>query len=271
MMPVHVATPDGVNLAVYEWGQSQGPEILFIHGFCSGAMAFNRQRRAELSAVARMVAYDMRGHGSSDKPLEPAYYKDPQRWADELRAVMDGLALERPVVVAWGYGGLVLGHYLNVYGPQRIGATVFVDAMTCVAPEWSGATRRHVPHMLSENVAENVAATRAYIRGSFAHPLVQEDFELLLGCAMMVPLAARRSLLGPVIDMEASLAALNAPALVVHGAEDAVILPDMARYTAKRIRRAHFGLYEGCGHAPFYESAERFNRSLIELLKEIRT
>ena len=143
--------------------------------------------------------------------------------------------------------------------------------MTCVAPEWNGATRRHVPHMLSENVAENVAATRAYIRGSFAHPPSRRTSSCCWAVRMMVPLAARRSMLAPLIDMDASLAALDGPSLVVHGAEDAVILPDMARYTAKRICRAHFGLYDGSGHAPFYESPERFNRSLIELLKEIRT
>lgn len=271
MRPVHVAAPDGVNLAVYEWGTPDAPEVLFLHGFCSSALAWAKQRRADLGAAARMVAYDMRGHGSSDKPLEPVYYKEPARWAEEVRAVMEGLALERPVVVAWGFGGVALGHYLNAHGAARLGGVVFVDAITRIAPEWSGPVRRHVPHMLSENVAENVAATRAYLRGSFAQPPVQEDFELMLGCAMMVPLPVRRSMIGAAVDMDDALAALQVPVLVVHGAEDAVVHPDMGRHTAKRAPRAHFGLYEGAGHMPFYESPERFNRSLVQFLKECRT
>lgn len=270
MRPVHVAAPDGVNLAVYEWGDPAAPEVLFLHGFCASAMAWAKQRRADLGAAARLVAYDMRGHGSSDKPLEPVYYNEPVRWADEVQAVIDGRALERPVVVAWGSGGVALGHYLNVHGAARLAGVIFVDAVTRIAPEWSGPARRHVPHMLSENVAENVAATRAYLRASFAQPPVQEDFELMLGCAMMVPLAARRSMIGAAAEMEEALGALRVPALVVHGAADAVVLPEMGRYTARRVPRADFGLYEGCGHAPFYEAPERFNRSLIQFVKGTR-
>jgi pimeloyl-ACP methyl ester carboxylesterase len=269
MMPVHVAAPDGVNLAVYEWGQPKGRDVLFVHGFCSSAMVWMKQRRDDVAGALRCVAYDLRGHGSSDKPLEPVYYKEPLRWADELRAVIEGLAMERPVVVAWGYGGVVLGHYLNAHGGARLGGVVLAGAITRVSPELSGPARRHVPHMLSENVAENVAATRAYLRASFAVPPVQEDFELLLGCAMMVPLAARRSMLGPDIQMDDALAALDLRALVVHGAADAVVLPDMGRQTAKRMRKAEFGLYEGSGHAVFYESPDRFNRSLIQFVRDL--
>jgi pimeloyl-ACP methyl ester carboxylesterase len=230
-----------------------------------------KQRRADLAADLRLVAYDMRGHGSSDKPLEPIFYKEPARWADELRAVMDGLAMERPVIVAWGYGGVVLGHYLNVHGAGRLAGVVFVDAQTRTAPEWSGPARRHVPHMLSENVGESVAATRSYLRQSFVQPPPQEDFELMLGCAMMVPLAARRSMIAPAIDMDAALAGLDIPVHVVHGGMDAVVLPEMGRYTAARAPRSHFSLYEGCGHAPFFEAPERFNRSLLQFLKETQT
>lgn len=270
MMPVHVAAPDGVNLAVYEWGNPQGREVLFLHGFCSSAMAWVRQRRTELAADMRAVAYDMRGHGSSDKPLEPVYYKEPGRWAGEVRAVIEGIALARPVVVAWGFGGVALGHYLNAHGAGRLAGAVFVGAQTKSAPEWSGPARRHVPHMLSENVAENVSATRSYLRRSFSQAPPQEDFELMLGCAMMVPIAVRRSMIGPSIDMDAALAALEAPVLVMHGGQDAVVLPEMGRYTASRAPRAQFSPYEGCGHAPFYEAAERFNRSLGQFMKETR-
>jgi pimeloyl-ACP methyl ester carboxylesterase len=232
-------------------------------------MVWMKQRRQDVAGALRCVAYDMRGHGSSDKPLEPVYYKEAVRWADELRAVIDGLAMERPVVVAWGYGGVVLGHYLNVHGAARLGGVVLAGAITRTAPELTGPARRHVPHMLSENVAESVAATRAYLRASFGVPPVQEDFELLLGCAMMVPLAARRSMIGPDIDMDDALAALDVPALVVHGTADAVVLPESGRRAAKRLRKAELGLYEGCGHAPFYESPDRFNRTLIQFAKDL--
>jgi pimeloyl-ACP methyl ester carboxylesterase len=45
-----------------------------------------------------MVTYDQRGHGNSDKPLEPEHYKDSKAWADELQAVMDATGIKLPVL-----------------------------------------------------------------------------------------------------------------------------------------------------------------------------
>jgi pimeloyl-ACP methyl ester carboxylesterase len=271
MNPVHVAAPDGVNLAVYQWGAAGGGEVLLLHGFCSSAAVWAKQQRAQLAGELRLVAYDLRGHGSSDKPLEPVYYKEPERWADELHAVLDGMALRRPVVVAWGYAAAILGDYLARYGHDRISGIQFVGGFTRVLAAWHGPTRRHVPYMLSENVAENVAATRAYLRGCFVQQPAQEDFETLLGAAMMVPVQVRRAMIGRAIEMEQALGVLDVPVRIAHGELDAVAHPDMGRYTAAKARRGHFSLYEGCGHAPFFEAPDRFNRALVQLVKEVNS
>ena len=60
-----------------------------------------------------MVIYDLRGHGNSDKPLEPERYKSPKFWADEPHAVMDATELKRPVLVGWSYAGRVMADYLT--------------------------------------------------------------------------------------------------------------------------------------------------------------
>ena len=268
MNPVHVAAPDCVNLAVYEWGRADGPEVLHVHGYCGSAGAWEKQQRAALAGQLRLAACDLRGHGSSDKPLEPPYYKDPARWADELKAVLDGMALQRPLAVAWGYGAAVLGDYLACYGSARLGAIMLVGVLIRVHAPGHGPARRHIPHMRSENVAENVAATRAYLRAQFAQQPAQEDFELLPGAAMMVAVQVRRAMIGRPIEMEPALAALEIPLRAVHGERDAVAHPALGRYGADTAKRGQLSLYQGCGHAPFFESPDRFNRALAQLVKE---
>src|SRR6185436_5397707 len=133
--PVTVTTPDGLTIAAQEWGVADGPEILFVHGYSQCHLSWTRQVGGGLAAEFRMITYDLRGHGGSDKPLDAASYKNAKAWADELEAVMDATGLRRPVVVAWSYGGRVVADYLAVYGPRRIAGINYVDATTKSRPD----------------------------------------------------------------------------------------------------------------------------------------
>src|SRR6516225_12377302 len=86
---VSVKTPDGLTISAQEWGNPNGPEILFIHGFSQSHLSWIRQVDSDLAKEFRMVTYDLRGHGSSDKPLEPERYQESKAWADEVQAVID--------------------------------------------------------------------------------------------------------------------------------------------------------------------------------------
>src|SRR5262245_43065085 len=95
---VWVKTPDGLTISAQDWGNPTGPEIVFIHGFSQSHLSWIKQVTGELAKDFHMVTYDLRGHGNSDKPLEPERYKDSKAWADELQAVMDatGITLSSP-------------------------------------------------------------------------------------------------------------------------------------------------------------------------------
>ena len=60
---------------------------------------------------------------------------------------------------------------------------------------------------------------------------------------------------------------VNLPVLVTQGAADKFILVAAAKHTADIIPGAKLSVYEGVGHAPFWENAERFN---IELAAFVR-
>jgi len=77
--PISVKTPDGLTISAQEWGNPSGPEILFIHGFSQSYLSWMRQVNSDLAGEFRIVTYDLRGHGNSDKPLDPARYRDSRR------------------------------------------------------------------------------------------------------------------------------------------------------------------------------------------------
>src|SRR5215467_15737236 len=91
---VSVKTPDGLTIAAQEWGNPNGPEILFIHGFSQSHMSWMKQVEGDLAKEFRIVTYDLRGHGNSDKPVEPERYRDSKAWGDEVQAVMDAAGLK---------------------------------------------------------------------------------------------------------------------------------------------------------------------------------
>jgi pimeloyl-ACP methyl ester carboxylesterase len=88
-----IRSPDGVTFLAYEWGNPAGRPIIFIHGVYQSALSWIKQvGDPTLAAKYRLIAIDLRGHGGSDKPDGPDYYRDGKRWADaELDAFVSRL------------------------------------------------------------------------------------------------------------------------------------------------------------------------------------
>jgi non-heme chloroperoxidase len=261
-----VRTPDDVMISAQEWGNPAGLEILMIHGFSQSHLSWSRQFGSELAKSFRIITYDIRGHGASEKPLDAAHYRDHKRWAEELNAVMEGAKLKRPILVGWSYGGRIIVEYLMEYGDNNIAGINFVGAFTKVVPELLGPATPAVVKMVSENPAENIESTRSFLQFSTAKALPPDELEMMLAYNMEVPARVRRHLLHRPAVYEATLRKITVPVLVTHGIEDRVALVPMARYTESVVANAQVSLYNGVGHMPFWEDASRFNRELDEFV-----
>ena len=173
---VSVKTPDGLTISAQDWGNPTGPEILFIHGFSQSHLSWIKQvTNSDLAKEFHMVTYDLRGHGNSDKPFEPERYKTSKYWGDEVQAVMDATGLKRPVLVGWSYGGRVMADYLTTHGTAKLAGLNYVDAGQKGDPSFFGPNLRNLPLMASENLAINIAATRAFLHDCFSIQPTQED------------------------------------------------------------------------------------------------
>jgi non-heme chloroperoxidase len=264
---LNVTTPDGLTISAQEYGNPNGPGIVFIHGFSQSNLSWMRQTGSDLTKDFHIVTYDLRGHGNSDKPLEAARYRDSKAWGDEVQAVIDAAGLRRPVLVGWSYAGRVISDYVATHGAGGISGIDFVDASIKFIPEYVGDNLKNLPLMASEDMLTNINATRVFLHGCFSKQPSADDFETMLAFNMMVPPKVRAGLSGRPLDATAIMTKLTIPVLVSHGAEDKNAKVETAKYTASVIPGAKLSIYDGTGHSPFYEDAPRFNSELAALVR----
>jgi non-heme chloroperoxidase len=270
MQSTTIKSADGLPIAIQEWGNPRGKEILFIHGFNQCHLSWARQfNDPALAEKFRMVTMDLRGHGASGKPVNREAYLADRLWADDVAAVISTTGLKRPVLAGWSYGGRIISDYLRIHGAGHVGGINYVSARTLNNSAMFGPGRVHFTNMASENLADNIKGTRGFLRACFEKQPSEEDFEIMLAFNMVVPAAVRGYIMARGTDDGAVMTTLSCPVLVTHGRSDQVILPTMGEYSAATIKGAKLSLYDGVGHCPFWEDAPRFNRELAELMQSV--
>ena len=195
---------NGVRLHAREWGDRAGPAILFIHGWSQCDACWTKQVAGPLADSFRMVTVDLRGHGLSDKPTDDDSYADEQLWAQDVAAVIDQTGLERPVLVAWSYGGYIVTDYLRLYGDAAIAGLDLVGAAVILKPPTfdhiGSGMLDNVPDMCAPDLIANIAATRRFLAHCTARPLSDDESTAALGWNMAVPPNIRAALLAREIN-----------------------------------------------------------------------
>lgn len=259
-----VRSSDGTTLTGDAQGDPQAPEILFIHGLRQSRLSWDKQFADPALAEFRLVRFDLRGHGDSDKPPSPDAYADADRWADDVAAAIAGAKLRRPVLVGWSLGGYVAGAYLRKYGGTTIAGINLVDAVTKLSPDLltplAGTFARSTT---SPDLAERTAETARFLESCFHQQPTEAELQRMLVVNGMTPRAVGEGFVQTTTpDLEPVFQAYAGPVLLTHGAHDRLVRLAMS----ERIRALHPGsrlsIYAQSGHSPFYEEPERFGREL---------
>ena len=231
-----VRAPDGTRLATYEWGRADGLEVLLIHGFAQSHLCFAPQYTSTLAEHCRLVAFDMRGHGESEQPTNPAAYQGSRAWADDIAAVIEAKDLKRPVLVGWSMGGRVTRQYLMVHGDARLAGINFVASQVIEEPRNRGPG---APKPLPEGtpLEAEIDDAIASLDGCFGKKPSEAEFRKALGYNMHVPAAIRRAILGwatPPGSTTEALRKVRMPVLITHGRRDTVLpFERMERFQAR--------------------------------------
>ena len=261
----------GVRIGLRVEGAANPRAIAFVHGWAQSSRAWATQlAEPALADRFRLVAMDLRGHGTSDVPAEG--YDDPRNWAEDLATVLD-FAGGDAVVVGWSYGGLVIADYLRTHGTARMCGIVLVGAITEIGRGRPGGRigpvmRTALPAALSDDPQAAVPALVEFNRGMAAKPMPGALAQALLGASLSVPPAVRGALFRRDVDNADVLATVDVPTLVVHGTADLVVDRRAGEYAVRKIPGAHGRWLEGVGHLPFVEAVPEFNTVLRQFAGE---
>lgn len=143
--PRYVTSVDGVRIAFHEYGDRAGPVIVAVHGYPDNHAVWDRVA-AEL-ADFRVVAYDVRGAGASDKPTGRAAYR-MERLGEDLAAVLDAVSPDAPVhLLAHDWGSIQL--WTPIAEPRFAGRVASFTSISGPSLDFAGVWMRDPRHPVS--------------------------------------------------------------------------------------------------------------------------
>ena len=260
----------GVGLHVTDQGAPDAPAILFVHGWAQAGQCW--QAQDPLAEKFRLIAMDLRGHGQSDKPDDPAAYADTALWAEDVNAVITNLGLDSVVLVGWSYGARVMAAYLEVYGDRSVSGVITTGGLLALGKareDWMVGKESpgRNPDLYADDHAVLLAATQKFVSDCTEHPLDAAVADTFLSFNMQCPANVRKAMFAADYDVRPVWRALGKPLLSIHGVEDRVIPPICGIEASEIAENGDLHLYEDCGHAPFIEYPDRFNTDLAKFIE----
>jgi pimeloyl-ACP methyl ester carboxylesterase len=238
---------NGIELHWEETGV--GAPLLWLHG-AMGCGADWQHIFKEAPAGYRVIAPDLRGHGSSTNPSGEFTFR---QCALDVRALLDHLNIPRLKAIGLSGGGIVLLH-LATLEPSRIESMVLVSA-----PPYFPEQVRAIQRQWSESMLTD--ADRAHLRTSHkrGQPQIDKLFEM-----------ARRfaETFDDVNFTPPYLGTISAETLIVFGDRDPLYPVSIACEMHRAIPRSYLWVVPHGGHGPvFGEAAPGFVETALGFLR----
>lgn len=273
-----IAAQDGTKLHIQDTGASgdAAEPVLFLHEFAGTSRSWEPQLRA-FGSMRRCIAYNARGYPPSDIPEDPAAYSQDIAVADAI-AVLDALKIDSAHIVGHSMGAYTTLH-IGLRHPDR------VKSLTVAGVGWgsdpatlaeSKDLAQGIADMFRDEPIETSAAAYADypMRQSFKRrdPRGWAEFAAMLadhsplGSALTMENVQKNRPTLP--DMEADLADLTVPLLVVVGDEDEACIE--GSFLLKRtVPGVHLLMLPKVGHTTPSEVPDQFNAALARFWADL--
>lgn len=246
---------DGVSLYYEIYGK--GPVILLSHGY-SATVQMWREQIDPLSRHYQLILWDMRGHGLTDSPDDPAAYSEEATVAD-MAALMDAAGANSAIV-----GGLSLGGYMSLAfyraHSERVRALLLFDTGPGFKnDEARAAWNKRAGETAIAFEAEGLASLRSKSR-----EMAMSTHRSAAGLAR----AARGMLAQRDAQVMKSLPNIKVPTLIIVGADDTAFLAP-TDYMAAKIPNARKVVIPHAGHASNLDQPQMFNQAVKGFLESL--
>ena len=261
-----VSVTDGTRIHYEVTGKPGATPVLMIQGLGASKNAWNLQRIA-MATRFRIISFDNRGAGRSDKPTVPFTL---EQMADDALAVLDAAGIETAHVVGASMGG-VISQIVAVKHPHRVRSLTLVCTACRNHPwrqellqSWAKTAEEKGMIEVGKEAAQWVMSPRSFRR-------------LVPAFTWMGPLAALRprhsfvsqidAILNTREDLVDQLSTITAPTMVIVGNQDILTPRGDSEEIAERIPNAELVIISGAAHGLMMEHSSTFNKILIEFLQ----
>jgi pimeloyl-ACP methyl ester carboxylesterase len=265
------------DLSIAYQVNGQGPDLVLVPGTLSHLELGwetppTASLYARLSKFSRMITFDKRGTGLSDRGAELPTLEERM---DDVRAVMDAAGCESAVIVGMSEGGPMAILFAATY-PERVRSLVLwgTFARMTWAPDYPGGVDLARAESFCDQIEESWGHGRVWPLIS-THDAPDDEatrrhlarFERNAGTPAMANAANRFALY---IDARQALSAISAPTLVVHRSEDPITPVVHGRYLAEHIPGARIVEFPGAFHFSYLGKDEEILDEVEEFVTGTR-
>lgn len=262
------------NLHVDDTG-GPGRPVVLIHGWPLSGEAWENQVPALQRAGYRVITYDRRGFGRSDKPSKGYTY---DTLAEDLHALLEKLDLNDVTLVGFSMGGGEAARYFSKYGNERLHSVVFASAVPPYLMQGDDnpdgpLTKEAAADMTAELTKDEDAFYDGFTREFFSvngelkvtEEQRQEALTLCKQADKKAALACMEAFGGT--DFRDDLPKVTVPALILHGDGDGVVpFEGSGQRTHAALLGSELHIIAGAPHGCNVSHPDEWNEALITFL-----
>ncbi len=243
-----------------------GPPVVFINGLTMDLNGWLLQVEP-FGRNYRMVRYDCRGQGGSDRP-DMEYSQEMH--AEDLSLLLEKLEIPRAHIIGLSNGGMIAQHFALRY-PEKTGALVLVDTCSYVdtlleliitswikSAEAGGGGLRYdvaLPYLFSEE----------FTKKNLERMMALKEMNLAINPVKSVVSLSKASMRH---DLRERVSEIKAPTLIIAGEEDILVPVKYSRILREEIENSTLAILKNCGHVPPIEKPDEFNRIVMRFLND---
>jgi non-heme chloroperoxidase len=273
---VNVGRENSGEIELYYEDHGAGRPVVLIHGYPLSGTSWEKQTAVLLEAGFRVISYDRRGFGQSDKPTTGYNY---DTFAEDLRKLVSHLGLRDFALVGFSMGGGEVARYIGKHGSKDVSKAVFIGSI----PPFLLKTTDN-PEGVDGSVFEGIQKAVAADRYSFFTEFFKNFYntDLLLGkrvseqavqaswnvAAGASPTASLACVPTWHEDFRKDLSRIDIPTLVIHGDSDRIVpISASGQRTAKLVKAALLVVVKDGPHCITWTHSDEVNVALLDFLK----
>jgi pimeloyl-ACP methyl ester carboxylesterase len=256
---------------IYYEVRGEGPPLVLVEGL-GYAMWMWIMQVEDLSRDFKLIMFDNRGVGKSDKPPYP-YTMD--LFADDLKAVLDVNNVEKAHILGVSMGGMIAQHFALKY-PSRVKSLILVathhGGRDVVPPS------KEVIQVMFGPPPPGIKDERELYRWKMSYALSKKWYnenqdivnrlvELRLAEPQPPEAYLNQASAAFTFDASTKVSEITAPTLIIHGSEDLVVPVENAYKLHEKIASSSLIIFKGAGHLVHVERATLFNNAVTIFVK----